>query len=134
MDCSWEKSLINGPIARAVAQREEAMRIRTLEKAPRQRLSRAITMIDSMIGSLELLNLKGRASVPVAVESRFSSFLQAIATHCDINMDSARSPEELMDELFTVQQELLARRAGPGWEWAYLDEECKSRVQFGIED
>lgn len=134
MDCSWEKSPINGPIARAVAQREEAMRIRTLEKAPRQRLSRAITMIDSMIGSLEVLNLKGQALIPAVVESRFSSFLQAIAEQCDINMDSARSPEELMDELFTVQQELLARRAGPGWEWVYTDDECKSRVQFGIGD
>jgi hypothetical protein len=28
-----------------------------------------------------------------------------------------------MNELFAVQQRLMAMRAGPAWEWAYTDEE-----------
>lgn len=123
---------MSGPIARASAQIGEARRLHAQRGAPRQRLSRTITMIDSMISSLERLNLKGILPIPKALESGISSLLRAIPEPYEINMTSARSPEKLMDELYTVQQRLLAMRAGPSWEWVHADDECRSRDRLGV--
>ncbi|TAN31754.1 hypothetical protein EPN29_11095 [bacterium] len=123
MDCRSEKSTINGPIAQAVAQIAETSKLRTLQKAPRQRLSRAITLVDSMLCSLEYLNLEGKAPAPGALASRIRSLRQAMPGECGIRIDPKCTPQRLMDELFNVQQQLLAMRAGPDWEWAYGETE-----------
>lgn len=123
---------MSGPIARASAQIEEAWGLQKQKEAPRRRLNRTITLIDSILGSLEDLNLKGMAPVPGRMVSSISSLLHAIPSQYEISIVAARSTEELMDELLTVQQRLLAMRAGPSWEWAYADEECRSGDRLGV--
>ncbi len=117
-----ESSPASGPIARATEQAHEAMRQRTLEQAPRQRLNRAITVVDAMIAMLERHNVKGTLPAPRAVESGINEVLRA-TDQLEISIGRGRSLKKVMDELFAVQQRLMAMRAGPGWEWAYADEE-----------
>ncbi len=119
-----EKSPVDGSIARAAEQFEEAIRLRTLKQAPRLRLNRAIAVIDSIIGRLERHNLKGTGLGPEAVESGVSEALRAAAV-LGISIGRGRSLKKVMDELFTVQQRLMAMRAGPGWDWVYADEATK---------
>lgn len=117
-----ESSPANGPIARAAEQFEEAMRRRTLEQTPRQRLNRAITVVDGMIAMLERHNMKGTLPAPRAIESGINEVLRA-TEQFEITIGRARSLKKVMDELFAVQQRLMAMRAGPDWEWAYADED-----------
>jgi hypothetical protein len=124
LDGQSDESPLGGSIARAAEQFEEARRLRTLMQAPRLRLNHAITVIDSIIGRLERQNLKGTVPAPEALESGVSEALRATA-QLGISIGRGRSLEKVIDELFTVQQRLMAMRAGPGWEWAYADEEGK---------
>lgn len=128
LDSLPESSPVNGPIARAAEQIEEDMRQRTLEQAPRQRLNRAITVIDSIITMLERHNVKGTVPAPRALESGVSEVLRATAQF-GISISRGRSLKKVMDELFAVQQRLMEMRAGPGWEWAYADDEGEPRDQ-----
>jgi hypothetical protein len=57
-----------------------------------------------------------------SLESGFSALRQVIPVKCEIKVAAGRSPEKLMDELFAIQQRLLAMRAGPDWELVYADE------------
>lgn len=123
-----KNSSVNGPIARASEQFEEAMRQRTLEQAPRERLNRAITVIDSIITMLERHNVKGTVPAPRALESGVSEVIRATAQF-GMSIGRGRSLKKVMDELFAVQQRLMAMRAGPGWEWAYSDEEGEPKDQ-----
>jgi len=122
LDGLSDNSAANGPIARAAEQIEEAMRQRTLEQAPRQRLNRAITVIDSIITMLERHNVKGTVPAPGILESGVSEVIRATAQF-GISIGRGRSVKRVMDELFAIQQRLMAMRAGPDWEWAYVDEE-----------
>lgn len=124
LDSLSESSPVNGPIARAAEQIEEARRQRTLEQAPRQRLNRAITVIDSIITMLERHNVKGTVPAPGTLESGVSEVVRATAQF-GISIGRGRSLKRVMDELFAVQQRLMAMRAGPDWEWAYVDEEVE---------
>jgi hypothetical protein len=124
LDGLSEKSPVGGSIAIAAEQFEEALKLRTLIQAPRLRLNHAITVIDSIIGRLERHNLKGTVPAPEALESGVSEALRATA-QLGISIGRGRSLKKVMNELFTVQQRLMAMRAGPGWEWAYTDEEGK---------
>ncbi len=117
-----ESSPANGPIARAAEQVEEASRRRTLEQGPRQRLNRAITLIDSMIAMLERHNMKGTLPTPRMLESGISEVIRA-TSQFGIIVSRGRSHTHVMNELFAVQQRLMAMRAGPAWDWAYTDED-----------
>ena len=127
--------LLNGPsesspgigaIARATEQLQEAARRRAIEQAPRQRLNRAITAVDSMIAMLERHNLKGTPPPARVLETGLSEVSRATA-HLGISVGRGRSNRHVMGELFAVQKRLMAMRAGPGWEWAYEDEDGESR-------
>jgi hypothetical protein len=120
---SEDRSGVRGMFANAVQQSEDAVRLRTVETAPRQRLNRAIKLIDSMLGMLERCNLIGSVPARGSLESGISALHHAIPAECEIRLGAVHAPEKLMDELFAVQQRLLAMRAGPDWAWAYADEE-----------
>ncbi len=124
LDGLSENSSVGGSIARAAEQFEEALSLAHTQAAPRLRLNRAITVIDSIIGRLERHNLKGTVPAPEALESGVSEALRATA-QLGISIGRGRSLKKVIDDLFTVQQRLMAMRAGPGWEWAYADEEGK---------
>ncbi len=123
MSGSEDKSAMRGMFATAVQQSEDAVRVRTVETAARRRLNRAIKLIDSMLGMLERCNLIGSVPARGTLESGISALHQAIPAECEIKVGAGHAPEKLMDELFAVQQRLLAMRAGPDWAWAYADEE-----------
>ena len=129
-------SAANGPIARAAEQVEASTRQRLLKQAPRQRLNRAITIIDAMIAMLERHNVKGTLPPARVLESGISEVIHATA-QLGISFSRGRSHTHVMNELFAVQQRLMAMRAGPAWEWAYTDEEDdegKTTASRGVED
>jgi hypothetical protein len=118
-----DRSAASGAFAAALGQFEDAVKLRTVQTAPRQRLNRAITLVDSMLGLLEYFNLTGTEPARGSLESGILALRRVTPVRCDIGIGAARSPQKLMDELFTVQQSLLALRAGPAWEWAFRDDE-----------
>ena len=114
---------MKGVFATAVEQFDRAVRIRKIATAPRERLNRAIRLIDSMIGLIEYCNLLGQPPAKKQLERGISVLRSVAPAPCAIEPAAARSPQRLMDELFAVQQQLLAMRAGPAWELAYNDDE-----------
>ncbi len=79
-------------------------------------------MIDSMIAMLERHNVRGTLPAPRVLESGISEVIRVTAQF-GISISRGRSHTKVMNELFAVQQRLMAMRAGPGWEWAYSDQE-----------
>jgi len=106
----------------AAKQLEESTRRRTFEQAPRERLNRAITVIDSMLAMLERHNVSGTVPAPRALQAGINAVLRS-TEQLEVSIGRGKSLITMMDELFAVQQRLMAMRAGPGWEWAYTDEE-----------
>jgi len=136
LDVLSASSPANGAIARAREQVEEASRRRAIEQAPRARLNRAIAVIDSMIAMLERHNLKGTPPPARVLETGLSEVIRATA-HLGISVGRGRSIRNLMNELFAAQKRLMAMRAGPGWEWAYEDEDGElgeARIERGEPD
>lgn len=123
MDGRKERSAVSGAFAAALEEFEDEVRLRTLQTAPRQRLDHAITLVDSMLGALEHSNLTGTAPARGSLESAISALRRVTPVKCEIAPGAARSAGKLMDELFSIQQQLLALRAGPAWEWAYTEDE-----------
>ena len=123
MSSREESFPLKGVFATAVEQFDRAVRTRKIETAPRERLNRAIQLIDSMIGLIEYSNLIGTSPAPKQLERGISVLRSVAPAPCTIEPGAARSPEKLMDELFAVQQQLLAMRAGPEWDWACIDDE-----------
>jgi hypothetical protein len=117
------RSAATGAFATALEQFDAAVKLRLVHTAPRQRLNHAITLVDSILGLLEHSNLTGTVPDPRSIESGLSALRRVTPVKCEIAVGAARSRSKLMDELFTVQQSLLAMRAGPAWEWAYVDDE-----------
>jgi hypothetical protein len=115
-------SAAGGAFATALEQFEDAVRLRLIRTAPRQRLNHAITLVDSMLGLLESSNLTGTMPAPGSLESGLSALRRVTPVKCEIAVGAVRSRAKLMDELFAVQQSLLAMRAGPAWEWAFADD------------
>lgn len=131
---SWkDRSAATGAFALALEQFEDAVRLRLIRKAPRQRLNHAITLVDSMLGLLEYSNLTGRMPDPRSLESGLSALRRVTPVKCEIAVGAARSRAKLMDELFAVQQSLLAMRAGPAWEWAFADDERETADQGALQ-
>ncbi len=126
MESRKDRSAATGAFAAALEQFEDAVRLRLIRKAPRQRLNHAITLVDSMLGLLEYSNLTGRMPAPGSLESGLSALRRVTPVKCEIAVGAARSRAKLMDELFAVQQSLLAMRAGPAWEWAFADDESET--------
>lgn len=120
---SGSRSGARGAYSAAGEQFEDAVRLRKLKTAPRQRLEYAITLIDAMVGKLEQLNLTGSALARGSLEVGISALRQLYPGTWEIRLRGARSTEKLMDELVEVQHELLAMRAGPEWELAGFDED-----------
>ena len=112
--------------AAALAQTEDAVRVRVAGTASRRRLSRAITLIDSMLAILESSNLTGSVPASGSIEAGISALRQMAPDQCEINLGFIRRPEKLMDELFAVQQRLLMLRAGPDWDPVYADEQSET--------
>ena len=76
-----------------------------------------------MLGLLEQFNLSGSAPARGSLESGLAALRRVMPVKVAIGAVAASSPADLMNELFAVQQRLLAMRAGPAWQWAYVDEE-----------
>ena len=136
LDVLSASSPANGAIARAREQVEAASRQRAIEQAPRARLNRAIAVIDSMVAMLERHNLKGTPPPARVLETGLSEVIRATA-HLGISVNRGRSNRSLMNDLFAAQKRLMAMRAGPGWEWAYEDEDGEpgeARIERGEPD
>lgn len=123
MESRIHRSAASGSFATALEQFDAAVKLRLVHTAPRQRLNHAITLVDSILGLLEHSNLTGTVPDPRSIESGLSALRRVTPVKCEIAVGAARSRSRLMDELFTVQQSLLAMRAGPAWERAYVDDE-----------
>lgn len=134
MESRKHNSTADGAFAAAVEQFEDALRLRTIRTAPRQRLNHAITLVDSMLGLLEYSNMTGTLPARDSLESGMAALRRVTPLRCEISVGSARSPQKLMDELFTVQQSLLALRAGPAWEWAFRDDERETKDEGAAEN
>jgi hypothetical protein len=128
-----DKSAATGAFATTLEQFEDAVRLRLTRSAPRQRLNHAITLVDSMLGVLEYSNLTGTAPDPSSLESGLSALRRVTPVKCEIAVGTVRSRAKLMDELFAVQQSLLAMRAGPAWEWAFADDERETTDQGALQ-
>lgn len=114
-----------GSIARAAEQLQEANRRHALEQAPRRRLDRAISLVDSMIALLEFHNLVGTPPPADVLEKGLSEVIRAAARR-GLTITREGSGRIRINELFHVQRRLMAMRAGPGWEWAYDEEDGES--------
>ncbi len=132
MESRKVRSADTGAFATALEQFEDAVRVRLVSTAPRQRLNHAITLVDSILGLLEYSNLTGSGPDPRSLESGLSALRRVTPVDCEIAVGGARSRAKLMDDLFAVQQSLLAMRAGPAWERAYVDEEHVSTDRGGL--
>ncbi len=126
MESRKHRSVASGAFATAVQRFEDAVSLRLIQTAPRRRLNHAITLVDSILGLLEYSNMTGTMPARASLESGLSALRRVTPLNCEIAVGAARSPQKLMDQLFTVQQSLLAMRAGPAWEWAYGDEESET--------
>jgi len=85
------------------------LRARMRQQTERRRLQQPIEEVDTLIAECEELLLLGRKRVPLAMEPR----LRRIAMHCpesDGQLHAGVTIVHLMDELFTLQEQLLGRR------------------------
>ncbi|HUY73922.1 MAG TPA: hypothetical protein VMW11_05375 [Candidatus Dormibacteraeota bacterium] len=78
-----------------------------------------------MIAMLERHNVRGTPPPARVLDTGLSEVVRATA-HFGISFARGRSNRDVMNQLFAVQKRLLAMRAGPGWEWAYEDEDGES--------
>lgn len=111
-----------GAIARAAEQLQEANLRHALKGAPRRHLDRAITLVDSMIALLEFHNLVGTPPPAGVLERNLSEVIRAAARR-GVTITREGSGRIRINDLFHVQRHLMAMRAGPGWEWAYDEDD-----------
>ena len=97
----------------------DTLRARMRRESARRQLQRPIEEVDRLIAECEELLLIGRKRVPLAMEPR----LRQLAADCPTSaaqLHPGVTIVRLMDELFTLQEELLGRRVNRA---AYQDPE-----------
>lgn len=98
------------PLRLTNEQIAESLRARKREQWARHRVERPIRTIDSLIAECEELLLLGRKRVPLTMEPE----LQRLAAECPeaagADLRSGVTIVHLMDDLFTLQEDLLGRR------------------------
>jgi hypothetical protein len=103
-------------IAAAVDEMARA-RVHTLERRqPRERISRAISVIDVVLDSLERLNLDGRSRLPEGVDAQIGVVLTLIPAEIRPAPGPREPIKALMADLYRAQESLLATRSGPEWD------------------
>lgn len=101
-------------IAAAVGEMAQMRELELMRRQPRERLSQAINAIDGLLDSLERLNLGGRSQVPEGTELQMNLVLRLIPL--ELRPSSRLRPvRELIDDLYRVQERLLAQRCRPEW-------------------
>jgi hypothetical protein len=104
---------VKGFVAQANAEIRAAEAAHLSRKVARQRLHRPIALIDSLIGDLEMLNLRGVRRVPLAYGPRLlqlRAMLVDVATAEQLgDLRTQVRPVTLMGGLYTVQEALFAR-------------------------
>ena len=110
-----------GAIARAIEDLRIAEDAARLRRLPRLRLRAAMLALDRLLEELEQCNLQG--------PSRSLS-----AWHCCVlvrgllkpeallELSGCSSPQQLMDQLFELQERLMMDLAGPRWDLSFDDE------------
>ncbi len=98
------------PLFRTNEQIAESLRARRREQWARHRMRRPIRAIDGLIAECEELLLLGRKRVPLAMEPE----LQRLSAQCPeaagTELRAGVTIVHLMDDLFSLQEDLLGRR------------------------
>ena len=72
----------------------------------------AIRALDRLVDSLEHLNLKDRARVPIAWQRTLAELASEIPVECGDRLRAGISPTRLLDQVYEIQQELFMLKQG----------------------
>lgn len=90
----------------------EGIRRQRRERAARARILEPIRLVDALIADLEELHLAGRTRVPDAFVERLVALDASLPLGLHVEPRSRITIVRLMDELYAVQDTLLARKVG----------------------
>lgn len=96
----------------------EAHRASRHRRADQARLARPVAIVDRLLGALEEVNLAERATVPVSLRGVLAPLLESLRAWLPPDLLAIHGPLlrletpvlDLMDHLYDLQEELLARR------------------------
>lgn len=104
-----------GRIASTLEEMRSAANIARSRKLRRLRLRAAVLTIDQLLEELELLNLQGGSRSLSGWHRRLFSLGRLDPRATRLELSRQKSPEQLMDELFELQERLMRDLAGPEW-------------------
>lgn len=95
----------NDEIRRRIQQERRRREQRRLAALP-------VRTIDALLAELEELHLANRKRVPESYDVRLQALLATLPPDCRRELRSRITIVHLMDQLYAIQDRLLARRAG----------------------
>ena len=102
-------------IAAAVGEMAQMRDLDMKRRQPRERLSRAISAIDGLLEGLERLNLDDRSELSRGTELQIRHLLSLIPLELQPSSPLRQPVRELIEDLYRVQDRLLAQRCRPEW-------------------
>jgi hypothetical protein len=104
-------------IRMAVSEMAQMRALEMTRREPRERLTKAIDAVDTVLDRLEELNLDERSRLPETADVRIALALKSVPVELRPALSQRESIRRLMNDLYRAQERLMALRSGPEWEW-----------------